>query len=164
VARTFVWEEHQFQLNSAFGLPGGPKLWERLMNVFHLLFDQEPETSEFQMSAFESLFGESIIGATHWTDFEWFRSSFSDWWKDVNAHCGTRRQFQDNDGRLCVGPLSSEKGDEIWIIGGAPEPYLLRNISNGNYTVVGQVYIHGIMDGELADMGLLQDVEQITLV
>jgi hypothetical protein len=134
------------------------------MDVLCQLFDQEPETSEFQMSTFETYFGESIVGATHWTDFEWFRPEFSDWWQDVNAHCGNRRQFQDNDGRLCIGPLSSEKDDEIWIIGGAPEPYLLRKLSTGEYSVVGQVYIHGIMDGELADMGLLEDAEQIILV
>jgi hypothetical protein len=30
--------------------------------------------------------------------------------------------------------------------------------------VVGQVYIHGVMDGDLADMGLLEDIEQIGLV
>ena len=72
--------------------------------------------------------------------------------------------MQYNDSRFCVGPYSSEKGDEIWIIGGDPEPYLLRNVSKGKDIVVGQVYIHGIMDGELVDMGLLEDVEQIALI
>ena len=72
--------------------------------------------------------------------------------------------LQDDDGRFCIGPLSCEKGDEIWIIGGAKEPYLLREVSRGKYILLGQVYIHGIMDGELADKGLLQEVTQITLV
>jgi hypothetical protein len=134
------------------------------MELINQLFEQELATSGFQMSAFEGFFGESIVGATYWTDFEWFRPVFNDWWQDVNAHCSSRRHLQDNDSRFCVGPLSSEKGDEIWIIGGAPELYLLRYVSNWKYMVAGQVYIHGIMDGELVDMGLLEDVEQIALI
>jgi hypothetical protein len=116
------------------------------------------------MSAFETLLNESVRGAIDWTDFEWFRPEFSDWWKDVNTHSSMRRYLLDSDDRFCVVPISSEKDDEIWIIGGAPEPYLLRKQTDETYTVVGQVYIHGIMDGELADMGLLEACEQIILV
>jgi hypothetical protein len=63
------------------------------MEPISQLFELEPATSGFQMSAFEGLFGESIVGATHWTDFEWFRPVFNDWWQDHNAHCSSRRHL-----------------------------------------------------------------------
>jgi hypothetical protein len=46
-----------------------------------------PRSTEFQISAFKDLFGQSVVGATHWTDFKWFWPGFRDWWQDVNAYC-----------------------------------------------------------------------------
>jgi hypothetical protein len=128
------------------------------------LLDQEPAINEFQMSAFEDLFGQPVVDATHWTDFKWFRPVFSYWWQDVNARCTNRRHLQDDSRRFCVGSLSYEVGDEIWIIGSTKDPYLLREIPSGKYILLGAVYIHEIMDGNLADNGLLQGIEQIALV
>lgn len=108
-------------------------------------------------------YGQLVVDTTHWTDLNWSRPVFSYWWQDVNAHCTNRRHLQDSR-RFCVGPLSYEKGDEIWIISSTRDPYLLREISSGKYILLGAVYIHGIMDGNLADNRLLQDIEQIALV
>jgi hypothetical protein len=102
------------------------------MKLIHQLLDQEPAMAEFQMSAFGDLSGQPVVGATHWTDFKWFRPVFSYWWQDVNAHCTNRRHLQDDSRRFCIGPLSYEKVNEIWIIGSTKNPYLLREIPSGN--------------------------------
>jgi hypothetical protein len=134
------------------------------MKLIHRLLDQEPAITGFQIPAFEDLFSQPLVGATHWADFKWFRPVFSYWWQDLNAHCTNRRHLQDDIRRFCVGPLFYEKGDKVWIIGSTKDPYMLRKISSDKYILLGAVYIHGRMDGDLADSGLIQDVEQIALM
>lgn len=39
-------------------------------------------------------------------------------------------------------------GDQIWLLNGAPAPFVLRPRPNGNFEFKGEVYIQGIMRGE----------------
>jgi len=79
-------------------------------------------------------------------------------------HCSARAHFGDLDGRYGIGPLSMEAGDEIWIIAGEPVPCVLRPAEADHYEFIGEAYIYGIMQGELADFGLLRDTRDIVLV
>ena len=39
-------------------------------------------------------------------------------------------------------------GDLVCILQGGPVPFLLRRTGRGEYVLVGDTYVHGIMDGE----------------
>jgi hypothetical protein len=41
-----------------------------------------------------------------------------------------------------------EKGDRVWILTGAKAPFVLRTGDNGSWRLVGEAYVHGIMNGE----------------
>jgi hypothetical protein len=41
---------------------------------------------------------------------------------------------------------------------------MLRRVGAGTYKFLGEVYIHGLMNGELADHNLLKPVSTITIV
>lgn len=71
-----------------------------------------------------------------------------------------RRPLLTETGRLACGPASTLVGDEVVIILGAQVPCILRRHSN-HYTIVGDAYVHGCMDGECVDTSSV--VEQITL-
>jgi hypothetical protein len=48
----------------------------------------------------------------------------------------------------------AQEGDEIWVLFGGNVPFILRPIpGSSEYTLVGDCYLHGIMDGEaVADL------------
>ncbi|KAG5813355.1 hypothetical protein H9Q74_012735 [Fusarium xylarioides] len=50
---------------------------------------------------------------------------------------------------LGMGHESTQAGDEVWIISGSPAPLVLRNSAETNeYCLVGEAYVHGVMQGE----------------
>jgi len=49
---------------------------------------------------------------------------------------------------LGLGPDKMEAGDEIWLLKGAYTPFVLRPQRSGQYVVVGESYVHGVMHGE----------------
>lgn len=66
---------------------------------------------------------------------------------------GTKRCFfVTHSGRLGVGPITTQAGDEITILYGGKVPFLLRHDVAGAYRAVGEGYVHGIMEGEALDL------------
>ncbi|KAI0476378.1 heterokaryon incompatibility protein-domain-containing protein [Xylariaceae sp. FL0804] len=47
-----------------------------------------------------------------------------------------------------VGPCDTEPGDVVAVLLGCSVPLLLRPAARGGHTVVGEVYLHGVMHGE----------------
>jgi Heterokaryon incompatibility protein (HET) len=69
-----------------------------------------------------------------------------------------RRIFLTENGLLGLGPQSLMAGDHIFVLFGARMPFLLRPLSlaegsSQRYEMVGEAYIHGIMQGETLDRG-----------
>ncbi|KAF9872289.1 hypothetical protein CkaCkLH20_10116 [Colletotrichum karsti] len=56
-----------------------------------------------------------------------------------------------NAGLVGLLPLATQVGDAIAIVHGCDAPFVLRIGENGLWRVVGECYVHGIMDGALAD-------------
>jgi hypothetical protein len=56
------------------------------------------------------------------------------------------------DGRLAWCPVKSQAGDVIAVLNGGTVPFVLRPNDGGRYSVVGDAYVQGIMDGD-ASMG-----------
>jgi hypothetical protein len=54
-------------------------------------------------------------------------------------------------GYMGIGSADVQPGDRISLLGRSPVPYLLRpnGDKQGSYRLVGECYVHGIMDGEL---------------
>lgn len=73
-----------------------------------------------------------------------------------------RRMFRTSEHYLGMGPLSSQEGDELWILRGANVPFILRRLDDGSYRVIGEAYVHGIMHGE-ALQERASEYQQITL-
>lgn len=48
-------------------------------------------------------------------------------------------------------PISTKSGDSVFVLPGAPVPFILRARSDGKFTLVGEAYVHGIMQGEAFD-------------
>ncbi|KAL8994655.1 MAG: hypothetical protein Q9169_005435 [Polycauliona sp. 2 TL-2023] len=64
-----------------------------------------------------------------------------------HSNCG-RRVLITNEGSIGLGPKTAEPGDQIYVILGCRSPLVIRQARSGNYIIVGECYIHGIMEGE----------------
>ncbi|KAF2444027.1 HET-domain-containing protein [Karstenula rhodostoma CBS 690.94] len=76
-----------------------------------------------------------------------------------------RRFFISEDGYFGLAPPNARKGDRVAVLYGAETPFILRR-SSSTFQVVGESYIHGLMDGEAVDywrLGL-KEVRNIVLV
>jgi hypothetical protein len=71
-----------------------------------------------------------------------------------------RRLFRTQSNYLGIGPQSLKNGDKVWVVAGAAVPLVLRLSGNGKWRLVGEAYVHGIMNGEVVDM---RDRETITI-
>ncbi|KAK0705768.1 heterokaryon incompatibility protein-domain-containing protein [Apiosordaria backusii] len=74
---------------------------------------------------------------------------------------GKRKLFFTEKGYLGLGPASVKVGDVVGILPGAEGPFVLRHEEDMVMSLVGQAYVHGIMNGEAVEMeGFeLQDIE-----
>ncbi|KAF6822612.1 heterokaryon incompatibility protein [Colletotrichum plurivorum] len=63
-----------------------------------------------------------------------------------------RRPFRSVRGYIGLGPLATAAGDSVWVIPGADAPFILRPKEDGGLLVVGEAYVHGIMNGEFAEL------------
>jgi hypothetical protein len=65
-----------------------------------------------------------------------------------------RRLFRTKKNYLGIAAESLEVGDEVWVLAGAAVPLILRPAENGEHgerKVIGETYVHGIMNGEVAE-------------
>ena len=87
-----------------------------------------------------------------------FEISFQTWNHQRNF-CTTKGK------RLGMVPRAARKGDIICAFLGAITPFVLRPDGCGNYRLVGECYVQGLMYGESADLpGFLEKLEDIVLI
>ena len=72
------------------------------------------------------------------------------WLRLYSESIGNRRLVLTEGGRLGLVPAATEHSDAICIINGLDVPFVLRKIDNGSRIVIGEAYIFGAMDGEIA--------------
>ena len=65
----------------------------------------------------------------------------------ANDTCVHRALFTTKRGYLGLGPELLQPGDVVSVLYGGKVPYILRP-KDGHYLLVGDAYVHGIMDGE----------------
>lgn len=76
-----------------------------------------------------------------------FMHSFGVW-------CYNRRFYRSEQGRFGWAPDQARPGDRLCVLNGLAVSLILRPIGSGSFEVVGDAYVHGVMDGEVLDMGL----------
>jgi hypothetical protein len=81
----------------------------------------------------------------------------------ISTSISLRRAFvSDGVGWRGLVPMDAEVGDLIVLLKGGRVPYILRPIENGNtsveYRMVGDTYVHGIMDGSEWNESELEDM------
>ncbi|OJI97959.1 hypothetical protein ASPVEDRAFT_37415 [Aspergillus versicolor CBS 583.65] len=81
------------------------------------------------------------------------RKEGAEWWAfgNINLHCVNLVFFRTAKGSIGVGHPNIQPGDQIAVLLGAPVPIVLRQYEEG-HIVIGQSYVHGIMDGEVIEM------------
>lgn len=68
----------------------------------------------------------------------------------------TRLFTTDNSAAILgTGPEWMPVGDVVCVLFGSKAPFILREVGNGgHWKVIGECYVHGIMQGQALDMGL----------
>jgi hypothetical protein len=65
------------------------------------------------------------------------------------------RPILSDKGYVGLGPRETEPGDVIVLLYGATAPFILRSAGGaGEYHLVGEAYVYGVMDGEMMNRGL----------
>ena len=92
---------------------------------------------------------------------DWIQERISDF-QQIHAVIGlmnkNRRFCATIDGRIGLVPKSAAAGDVVCVLYGGRVPFVLRPCGKG-YTLIGECYIHGLMDGEAIDMKQLESRE-----
>ncbi|PKS05620.1 hypothetical protein jhhlp_008138 [Lomentospora prolificans] len=85
----------------------------------------------------------------------WARRRYVGTWDNAMAYCATGRSVcATSKGYLGCVPHWAEAGDEILVVMGSPAPLVVRRVHRApetRYEIIGQCYLHGIMDGEMVD-------------
>jgi hypothetical protein len=69
----------------------------------------------------------------------------------INA-CIGRKPFRTQQGYIGLGPHIARHGDIVCVLLGAHVPFILRPVGD-QYQLLGECYVHGIMDGEALEEG-----------
>ncbi len=102
------------------------ELYETLVHRAEVPPDFEPEKDEF----------------TRWTDYMW------PYWTAMQHQLRDRSFFAGKDRYIGVGPQGTKVGDIFVVLFGSSMPLILREVDKG-YMLIGDAYVHGIMDGQL---------------
>jgi hypothetical protein len=87
-------------------------------------------------------------------DFEAFQDNAMDFMESFTKFCNNRRFFRTEKGRLGWGPDQMREGDVVCIVNGGVVPLVLRDDGERGFEVIGDAYIHEIMDGEIVSLSI----------
>ncbi|KAH7090241.1 heterokaryon incompatibility protein-domain-containing protein [Paraphoma chrysanthemicola] len=126
---------------------------------------------------FEDLFYETHINLGERIDFDYKtfsdtdsvqsrrgRGLFKDLLESLIGMMENQNFFITKTGYIGIGPPQTKSGDKVWIFSGGNVPFVMRSTDEDNEAcpqmrLVGDAYVHGVMDGEaMADEPNIQTV------
>ncbi|KAI0491039.1 heterokaryon incompatibility protein-domain-containing protein [Xylaria cf. heliscus] len=72
--------------------------------------------------------------------------------------------FRTSAGQVGRGAIANRVDDEVWVLAGGNVPFILRNVGEGRYKLIGECYVHGIMHGEAVVADTLKKLRTIHIV
>lgn len=141
-------EEHRaiyWQTLCAGNLPNGYFETEKQFAEWYKSLGPFRRLSYLRLNVFPSVFKPLAFAGylrTTWGSY----SAFG----DVMQHTTYRRLARTTNGYLCLVPAGGKKGDSIALCKGGNTPLILRS-DDRYWTLVGECYVHGIMNGEKFD-------------
>ncbi|KAF5627507.1 heterokaryon incompatibility (het-6OR allele) [Fusarium sp. NRRL 52700] len=66
----------------------------------------------------------------------------------LGSYACQRRVFLTDEGHLGLAFSSVQEGDSVWVVSSCPVPLVMRPRADGTYQLIGDSYVHGIMEGE----------------
>ena len=78
----------------------------------------------------------------------------------MNRACRGRRFFTTTKGFMGLAPAIAQVGDKVGLIAGCCTPFIIRP-DGPNYALVGESYVHGVMDGELMSDITFEDINLV---
>jgi hypothetical protein len=87
------------------------------------------------------------LGALGKSRQDWEASS-STFLSDLQNNMSGQRLIVTETGMLGIGPLEAKEGDLVAMFHGSRVPFILKDVGDHGYTVIGGCYVHGVMDGE----------------
>ena len=83
---------------------------------------------------------------------------------DAASHFLRRRLFLTKKGLLGLCPPSTQLGDSVWVLPNAKVPFMLRPLADTTgYKLVGEVYLHGCMNGEVGNVIPSETIQDIAI-
>jgi hypothetical protein len=82
------------------------------------------------------------------------------WTRAVNGAAKNRIFARTKKGYYVLGPRVMEPGDIICVLFGGKQPFFLRHFGHA-YRLVGECYVHGLMNGETMDMMGRQELTEM---
>lgn len=79
----------------------------------------------------------------------------------IAASAGHRRFFVDDGGSIGLAPSGALEEDTIALFLGAQVPFVVRRREDATYQLIGECYVHGIMDGELMKAARDEEVRRL---
>lgn len=70
------------------------------------------------------------------------------WIRAANSASTNRALAVTSKGYYVLGPKIIQNGDIVCVLFGGKMPFCLRPLENGNYHLVGECYVHGLMEGQ----------------
>ncbi len=82
----------------------------------------------------------------------------------VTMACRARRFAVTEHGYMGLVPACTKVGDEVFLLGGVTVPFVLRQREEKRYVLVGDSYIHGVMEGELAETMTMDEWDPVFIL
>ncbi|KAJ4366792.1 hypothetical protein N0V83_007317 [Neocucurbitaria cava] len=147
-------EKDQYQLDQhlglehpTIGLEHFPTATE-LVECFNKYNDESDQEEKAQRSSLNGSYRPDTLQRL--TNLQ--RRQLRNFEKHMRKATEGRRLLVSARGLLGLGPMSTAQAetrkDEIWILRGARVPFILRQMGEGQYQIIGEAYVHGLMYGE----------------
>jgi hypothetical protein len=94
------------------------------------------------------------------TSYEAYTRPFSD---AAIVRCLYRSFIVTEKGYLGLGRNSTQPGDIVCVLRGGNVPFILRRKGNGYYELVGEAYVHWIMDGSVARKSRKEELKEFRI-